>query len=345
MPAMIPAPPGLRVPELPPLPPLPVWADDPSTPAKLALGTALFYDVRLSGSGHSLCDGCHSHYTFFQDNLITAIPDRSYPKDRPALGRNTPSLYNLIYAPVFRWDGSHTDLIDVLAFPFSEANMNLGLDVPEAQGRLRQRLVTDLPGYQALFQSAYGADLRSLDDKAVWRLVGRALGAFLRQVVSRDSAFDRWNAGEDSAMGASAVRGLAVFRGKGRCLFCHSGPLLTDFAFHNLSTAPPGPDGHRADEGRYLVSGLEADRGAFLTPTLRSVYDTAPYFHDGSRGGLRAVLLHLSSPEVTRDPNHDPVFAQPLELADGDIDDLIDFLEALRGAEVGGLLTPPASFP
>src|SRR5205085_2916492 len=113
-----------------------------------------------------------------------------------------------------------------------------------------------------------------------WKLVGRALAAFVRLAASRDAAFDRWNAGDDGAMSAAAVRGLDLFRGKGRCVLCHAGPLLTDFGFHNVSSAPPGVDGERADEGRFLVTGREPDRGKFLTPTLRGAWDTAPYFHD-----------------------------------------------------------------
>jgi cytochrome c peroxidase len=338
-----PAPGGLRAPELPPVPALTAEAGGAPTADQIALGTTLYYDVRLSGSGHTSCNSCHGMVTAYQDNLITPIPDRSYPSDRPALTRNTPSFYNLIYAPVFRWDGSHTDLVGVMAFPFSEANMNLGQTVAQAQAALRKRLTVDLPGYGPRFQKAYGVDLSTLDDAGVWRVAGRALAAFVRQVVSRDAPFDRWNAGDDSAMGASAQRGLLVFRGKGRCTACHSGPFFTDFGFHNLSTSPPGPDGTRADEGRYLVSGQEADRGAFLTPTLRSSYDTGPYFHDGSAGGLRSVLGHLASADVMRDPNHDPLFAQPLPLTDDDMGDLIDFLDALRGVPVN--IPPPDAFP
>ena len=87
--------PSLRVPELPPVPPLPTFADDAITDAKVQLGTYLFFDPRLSASGHSNCDGCHGHLTAFQDNLIGAVPDRSYPADRPVLTRNTPSFFNL----------------------------------------------------------------------------------------------------------------------------------------------------------------------------------------------------------------------------------------------------------
>ena len=343
-PAPVPPATGLRIPELPPVPPLPEWPSDPPTLAKARLGSQLFFDRRLSGHGKTTCDACHGHNTNFQDNLRGGVPDRSYPNDYPVLPRNAPSLYNLVYAPVFRWDGSHTDLVAVLAFPFSEPNMNLGTDVKSAQLGLKLRLTVDAPGYIAEFQSAFGVDISALPGDQVFSLVGRALAAFLRLAVSRDAAFDRWNAGDDQAMTPAAVRGLALFRGRGRCLACHSGPLFTDFGFHNLSTSPPDKDGKRLDEGRALVSGQEADRGAFLTPTLRSAYDTAPYFHDGSVGSLRGVLRHLSSAAVTTDPHHDPVFNTPITLSDDELDELVEFLGALRGQPVT-TIEPPTTFP
>ena len=344
-PPVTPAPPaGLRVPELPAVPPLPEWPADPPTPVKVDLGAKLFFDRRLSGHGLMNCDSCHSYITGFQDNLRGGVPDRSYPNDLPTLPRNTPSFYNIVYAPVLRWDGSHTDLVEAMAFPFSEPNMNLGSDVPSAQVELKQRLTVALPGYVAEFRSVFGSDISALPAAEVWRLAGRALAAFVRLAVSRDAPFDRWNAGDDQAMSAAAVRGLALFRGPGRCLGCHSGPLFTDFGFHNLSTSPPGKDGKRADEGRALISGRKEDGGAFLTPTLRGSYDTAPYFHDGSVASLRGVLHHLSSAAVTADPNHDPFFNTPITLSDDQIDDLVEFLTALRGEPVTSI-TPPETFP
>ena len=170
---------------------------------------------------------------------------------------------------------------------------------------------------------------------------GRALAHYARHAVSRDSAFDRWNAGDDGAMPASAQRGLALFRGKGRCIACHTGPLFTDFQFHNISSALPGSDGKRADEGRFGVTGKQSDRGAFLTPTLRGAYDTAPYFHDGSMPGMRNVMKHLASDAVRADPNHDGLVDAPIVLGDGDMEDLIDFMQALRGASVAGDIHPP----
>jgi cytochrome c peroxidase len=342
----------LRVPELGPVPPPPTFADDPVTPAKLALGAAIYFDARLSGSGHTACNSCHVHNTAFQDNLTLSTPDRSHPLDHPSVARNTTSFLNLIYAPIVRWDGSHTDLVDVLAFPFAEPNMNVArlpagdtrVDVPAAQAALKRKLTVELPGYRRAFREAFAVDIATLTPPAIWRLTGRALRALMTQAVSHDSAFDRWNAGDDTAMSARAVRGLAVFRGKGRCIACHSGPLFTDFELHNISSAPPRPDGSRADEGRFLVTGKPEDRGAFLTPTLRSVYATSPYFHDGSKGGLRDVLAHFASPAVTADPNHDPLLSGALPLSDEDIGDLLELLKALRGTPVTSI-APPAVFP
>jgi cytochrome c peroxidase len=336
------------VPELGPVPIAPSFAEDPITPAKVALGAALYFDPRLSGSGHTACSSCHLERTSFQDNLTLSSPDRSYPLDHPALTRNTPSLLNLVHAPLFRWDGSHTDLVDVLAFPFAEPNMNVARltagdsrsDVGAAQVALRHKLVVELPGYRRAFADAFAVDIARLDAPALWRLVGRALRALLVQAVSRDAPYDRWNAGDDGAMSAAAVRGLALFRGRGRCIACHNGPLFTDFEFHNVSSSPPRADGTRADEGRFLVSGRDEDRGAFLTPTLRSVYNSSPYFHDGSKGGLRDVLAFFASPAVIADPNHDPLLSGPLPLSNEDISDLVAFLRALRGTPVTAIARP-----
>ena len=334
--------PTLRVPELPPVPPLPVSADDPPTAAEISLGSALYVDTRLSGSGHTACASCHGYQTAFQDNLTLPVPDRSYPNNTPTLPRNTSSFYNIVFAPIMRWDGSQTDLVSAMAAPWAEPNMNLGTDLPSAQPVLAQRLTVTAPNYVPLFQQAYGQDITTLTPAQVWTLAGRALAAFVREAVSQDSAFDRWNAGDDSAMSASAVAGLAVFRGKGRCIACHSGAFFADFSFHNLSTSPPEPDGGRADEGRADVTGNVADEGFFLTPTLRGVYDTAPYYHDGSQGGLFNVLDFLNGSAVTVDPAHDAVFDTPLGLTADDETNLVAFLEALRGAPVTVVpATPP----
>lgn len=345
---------GLRAPELGPVPPLPTFEGDPITDAKKELGALLFFDERLSGTRTTSCASCHAATTAFQDNLVGSTPDRSKPGGAPQLTRNTTSFLNLLYAPISRWDGAlglphqtmphlpADDLLDVITFPWVEPNMNLGADFDAVDLALKERFNVEIPGYAPLFEAAFDTKIASLDGKSIRRLAGRALRAFLSVAVSRDAPFDRWNAGDDSAMSASAARGVEVFRGKGRCTNCHSGPLFTDYQFHNLSTSPPGPDGRRSDEGRYLLTRKEEDRGKFLTPSLRGVYDTGPYFHagklpDGSTTNLRSVFRFLASPAARLDPNSDlPV----VDLSEDDIDDLVEFMKALRGAP-----TPPVPRP
>ncbi len=333
---------GLRLSDHPPVPPLPEWPDNPVNEETKALGHALFGDPRLSGSGRTVCGNCHLPTTDFQSATPLDAPDRSLPDIDPPLPRNAPSLLNVVYPPIMRWDGGHfVDVFDVMAFPYAEANMNLtdlppedvhGVDVPTAQVRLKERLTVTVPGYVDLFQSAYDVDITTLEPEEVWRYVGKAIAAYLTIAVSKDSAFDRWNAGDDAAMSEAAVRGLTLFRGRARCVSCHSGTFFSDFRFHNISTSPPGEEGARSDEGRALITGEASDGGKFLTPMLRSVGRTSPYFHHGLTTSLKGVIEKKTGAGAIEDPNHDPLVAEPIDLSDDEVKDLVQFLIALDGA-------------
>jgi cytochrome c peroxidase len=345
---------GLRYPDVPPVPALPEWPDNPVTPEKQELGRALFWDMRLSGSGTAICANCHLASTSFQSATPLDAPDRSYPDLSPTLHRHTPSLLNIVYAPMLRWDGSHfTDLADAMVLPFAEPNLNLsGLDVsagevidlPGAQTALKEKLTVEAPGYVEAFQRAFGEDIRALEPTQVWRLAGLALAVYIRVAVDRDSAFDRWNAGDDQAIPPAAKRGAALFLGRAGCGQCHWGAFLSDFDFHNVSTAPPDRDGIRADDGRYLVTGVDGDRGKFLTPMLRGAARTSPYFHDGSKVSIRDVIRHkLAAPT---DPLADPALANLPDLTEDEIDDLVQFLKSMDGKPLDPrTIAPPDSFP
>ena len=349
---------GLRIPSLGPVPPLPEWADNPATDAKKELGRMLFSDPRLSGSGKTVCANCHFPPNEFQSSGPKDAPDRSYPKVEPTLPRNTPSLLNIVYAPMMRWDGSYfTNLDDMGVLPLAEANMDIAntlpaeqvevVDVPAAQKALHDKLTAEIPGYIPLFQGAFGQDIAKLPPEGLWKLAGQAISVYFRVMVSRDAAFDRWNTGDDSAMSADAIRGLTLFRGRAGCIDCHSGPFFTDFQFHNIATSPPGTDGKRADEGRYLVTKQEKDRGAFLTPTMRSAAMTSPYLHDGSEVSISRVIARKTSPEtLALDPNHDPVLDAAPALTDAEVTDIVAFIKALRGAPLPAAnLAPPQKLP
>jgi cytochrome c peroxidase len=118
--------------------------------------------------------------------------------------------------------------------------------------------------------------------------VSRALASYVRTILSGDSPYDKYTNGQDGALSKEAKAGLAVFRGKGRCTTCHAGPNLTDERFHNTGVA--WREGVLRDEGRFKVSRLAEDRGAFKVPTLRELASTAPYMHDGSFASLEKVV-------------------------------------------------------
>jgi cytochrome c peroxidase len=350
---------GLRAAEHGPVPPLPEWADNPASDTKRALGRFIYFDARLSGSGTATCGNCHLSLTHFHSGSPLDLPDRSFPNITPVLPRHAPSLLNLVYAPMMRWDGSHfTDLYDMAVFPFAEANMDLsrrlpasdveGIDVEGSQLVLADKLTREIPGYVAEFRNAFGEDIAQRTPQEIWRLAGKAVATYLRVAVSRDAAFDRWNAGDDQAMSEAAVRGFQLFRGKARCSQCHSGPLFSDFQFHNVSTSLSDAFGNRADEGREHVTHLAEDGGKFLTPMLRTVALTSPYLHDGSETTIASLLRRKMGAAGQKDPNHDQILDGAPDLSDAETDDILQFLKALTGKQldISEVLSPdPATFP
>ena len=164
--------------------------------------------------------------------------------------------------------------------------------------------------------------------------MAKAIANFERTVVSRNSRFDQWAAGNASAMNDSEVRGFAIFLDaeKGNCAVCHSGANFTDNGFHNIGLASFG--NAEPDMGRYAEKPLKLMRGAFKTPTLRDIGLTAPYFHDGSAGTLAEVVRHYSQGGVVK-TNLSPNM-KTLDLTTEEESDLVAFLHALT--------SPPQTF-
>ena len=82
---------------------------------------------------------------------------------------------------------------------------------------------------------------------------------------------------------------------------CHAGNLFSDFQFHSLGIVQrhSGRSFHdktTVDFGRFLVTGVDADKYKFRTPPLRNVTLTAPYFHDGSADSLMAAVKQHAVP-------------------------------------------------
>jgi cytochrome c peroxidase len=157
-------------------------------------------------------------------------------------------------------------------------------------------------------------------------------------VIAGNSPFDRYQAGDRSALGPSAVRGMALFNGKANCATCHAGFNFTDESYHNLGV---GMIAKTPDLGRVKVSKAASETGAFKTPTLRNVAQSAPYMHDGSEATLAAVVDYYD-----RGGNPNPHLSKEiraLSLGADERSDLVAFMEALTGD--GPIVTPPAVLP
>jgi len=147
-------------------------------------------------------------------------------------------------------------------------------------------------------------------------------------------------------MSKAAIRGVGLFMGKAGCIGCHGGPLFSDYRFHNISTSPPDQNGVRADDGRYRVTGIESDRGSFLTPSLRSASRTSPYLHDGSVPSLLTIIRHKTSDAGRTDPLYDRFLDSISELTDDEVDDLVQLIKALDGAPIPlDQVAPPMTLP
>ena len=166
--------------------------------------------------------------------------------------------------------------------------------------------------YRSRFRAAFGSE-PSLD------LTANALAAYLRTIVDGDSPFDRYAAGDASALSESARRGLVLFQEKAGCGQCHSGPNLTDEQFHNTGVA--WRTGVLTDEGH--------GGGAFKTPTLREISLTAPYMHDGSISTLAQVIDYYDS-GGQENPSLDSSL-RPLHLSPAEKQDIQAFLTSLDG--------------
>ena len=146
--------------------------------------------------------------------------------------------------------------------------------------------------------------------------------------LSQDSAWDRYEAGDAKAVSPDAVAGFALFMGKGRCAACPTPPFYGNSTFFNIGLEH-GKD--KPDVGRFNVTKLEADRGAFKTPSLRSVALGAPYFHDGSVATLKEAVRYMAGGGKP-DPNKTPVL-QPRGLSEAEIDKVVAFLTSLTSTE------------
>jgi len=287
--------------------------DNPMTEEKIKLGKRLFFEKKLSTDQSISCASCH-------------IPEHGFSDSRQfsaGVGgktgtRQSPAAINRVFSAAQFWDGRAKSLEEQALGPVQNP---LEMAMP-SMDVVVERLTSD-PSYSSDFKAAFPPDGAITPGN-----LAKAIAGFERTIVSGKSPFDRFTAGDKTAMSEAAQRGMKIFRDekKGNCETCHASFNFTDENYNNIGV---GMAAKKPDLGRYEVTKLEGHQGAFKTPTLREVANTAPYMHDGSEKTLEEVVAFYNkggyrnkwlSPKI-----------KPLNLTEQEQQDLVEFLKALSG--------------
>jgi cytochrome c peroxidase len=305
----------------PTLPPLPLGLqataayvpdDNPITPDKVALGKQIFWDKRWSRNGTVACVSCHEPTHGWADPRPLSVR-----WDGSSTPRHSPTLVNRLFSDTQQWAGTRTSLEDQV------------VKASDSTPELAVKHLAAIAGYREQFRKVFNSEV-TIDG------IAKAVAAYERVILSGNSAYDRFRAGDAGALSAAAKRGLALFEGKANCVRCHAGFNFTDESYHHLGVGMERPE---PDLGRYAVTKREEHRGAFKTPTLRDVSRHPPYMHDGSVKTLPDVVaLYNRGGTPNRWLSGE---MRPLGLTASEQADLLAFLAALDGQVHSAVASPP----
>lgn len=318
--------------------------DNPMTRAKIELGRQLYFDTRLSVDGTISCASCHHPSTGYGANTQFGVGVRNQTGNR-----NSPVSFNRILSKAQFWDGRADSLEAQAVGPIAN---------PIEMGHSHEAVVkfaTENEGYRIQFEKVFGS-------KPNIDAVGKAIAAFERTLVTGAAAYDlneplrllKENFAEElsdlealreddpalyaryekakaladsNPMSEAAKRGRDLFFSqKSNCSACHVGVNFSDELYHNLGV---GMTAAEPDLGRFTQTGVEKDKGAFKTPTLRNLTQTAPYMHDGSQKTLEEVVEWYAKGGHPNPYLSDKM--KKLDLTEQDKQDLVEFMKALTG--------------
>jgi cytochrome c peroxidase len=323
--------------------PPPVPPDNPQTPEKIALGKLLFFDTRLGGDASVSCATCHepSSGWAFSDQISRGYPGAVH-------WRNSQTVVNSAYYNKLFWAGAAKSLeVQAPGAAKGAVSGNGEDDMMEAR-------LAFIPEYRKRFKAVFGDTWPKISN--AWK----AIAAFERTLVQTDTPFDKYMRGDKAALNDQQKRGLKLFSGKANCIECHNGPLVTDQKFYNVGVPPAEawnesgltqitfryeqyakgvPEAMyrtiKDDAGLYYRTKQKEDIGKFRTPTLRYIVYTAPYMHNGAFFDLREVVEFYNAGGGKNEfAANKTNLIKPLGLKDGEIDDLVAFLESLSGTEI-----------
>jgi cytochrome c peroxidase len=318
------------------------------------LGRRLFFEPGASHSGRHACASCHLPDHAFADKVARSSDEFGQT------ARATQTLLEVGGTSAFHWDGEFPTIEALVDSRTGETRAGEVRGYQEAPQSFPDVSVTieARARYGEGFEAAFGTK------EATPARVRTAIASYVRSLRATEAPIDRFLAGDETALGEGAKRGLALFRGRAGCVECHrmdgARPTFTDGEFHNTGVAwrnaspPPAEFLARArervpvvagrnvalaqdgkDPGRMLRTLRRADLRKFKTPTLRDVARRGPYMHDGSFGTLEDVVHYYvrgGSDDAERDGH-----VKPFDASAQDVRDLVELLQALNGDERAGL--------
>ncbi len=300
------------------LKPVPVPADNPLTLEKVELGKQLYFDPRLSCDETVSCASCHDPKKGWSNGTPFATGVRSQVG-----GRSSPTIINAAYSELQFWDGRALRLEGQALGPIQNP-IEMDHKLEDCVSKLNK-----IPGYKEQFQKVFGTDVTPEN-------IAKAIASFERTVLSGNAPYDHYKAGKKDALSPAAERGMKLFFGKAHCSACHTGPNFSDDSFHNIGV---GMKAEKPDLGRFEVTKVLGDKGAFKTPTLREVARHAPYMHDGSMKTLEEVIEHYDRGGIPNAQLDEEVF--PLKLTAVEKSDLVTFMKEGLASPDYPDITPP----
>ncbi len=285
--------------------PIPQTPDPALSPEAIELGKMLFFEPRLS-EGHNIsCNTCHNLGTGGVDLAPVSLGHRW---QRGA--RNSPTVLNAIFNTAQFWDGRAATLEEQAGGPMIN---------PVEMGSTPEHVVEQLrgiPGYEPLFAAAFPGE----DQPVTFENAANAIAAFEATLITPNSPFDRFLAGDDDAMTEEQKVGLRAFIDEG-CVACHSGMNLGGDSYQPFGVVEKPdwaflpPD----DKGRFEVTRAEEDAYVFKVPTLRNIAITPPYFHSGSVWDLETAVSVMGTAQLGA------------TLEEGQAASIVAYLESLTG--------------